>query len=59
MTKKEQNLKEKSSSEISWLSTSADVRVRVKNGKVYFIIGKGQGFSYSINFFKKLVENNK
>ena len=57
MSKKDNS--EKTNDEIKWLSTSANVRTRVKDGKIYFIIQESnQAFSYSLNFFKKILENS-
>jgi hypothetical protein len=58
MSKKE-NVKNENSG-LQWLTTSADIKVVVKDNKVMFFIEKtGQAFSYSLNFFKKIIENSK
>ena len=57
MTKKEETEKK----DLNWLTTSSEVKVVAKNGKVMFFINKKDCeccFSYSIKYFQKILEKN-
>ena len=53
--------KKNENEEISWKTTSADVKCRKKDDKIYFFVslenGKQVGFSYHENFMKAVISS--